>query len=262
MIALQRSRPEDREVTLYVKGFLSRGESADHFQHWLEGHRTLVEAHGWGERAYGYDWSSGQLAGWPLPLASAAKTAWDWFGTARHLRRGAIVANLGWFVAEELAWIALRFAHQYRSATAHASERADRLAGRLDRLADRYARVRVVAHSLGCRQVIEAAALLPRERRPHQVHLLAPACREDEVRDKLADLAREQCALYYSSQDLVLESGFRLLSLGRALGASGPAEVYPRLVARDVSEHFGFWVHGEYKRRFPELAHPEAIDAS
>ncbi len=51
----------DDEVTVYVKGFLARGESAESFEHWLAGHRNMVETHSWSPSALGYNWESGQL---------------------------------------------------------------------------------------------------------------------------------------------------------------------------------------------------------
>jgi hypothetical protein len=37
------------------------------------------------------------------------------------------------------------------------------------------------------------------------------------------------------------------------LGLKGPRQEYEGLVALDVSERFGFWVHGEYINRFSGL---------
>jgi hypothetical protein len=52
---LSRS-PEDRsEVTVYVKGFLSEGDSPENFQDWMHSHRLLVlsPTHRWGPSALG-----------------------------------------------------------------------------------------------------------------------------------------------------------------------------------------------------------------
>jgi hypothetical protein len=37
-----------------VKGFLARGEKADHFERWLACHEALEESHAWGPGAFGY----------------------------------------------------------------------------------------------------------------------------------------------------------------------------------------------------------------
>ena len=36
LVELQPNRKSEREVTLYVKGFLGRGEKPGHFDRWLE----------------------------------------------------------------------------------------------------------------------------------------------------------------------------------------------------------------------------------
>ena len=51
-----RDGAADGEITLYVKGFLGRGEEPDHFERWLASHDALVRSHGWGEAARGYHW--------------------------------------------------------------------------------------------------------------------------------------------------------------------------------------------------------------
>ena len=43
----------------------------------------------------------------------------------------------------------------------------------------------------------------------------------------------------------------RRCTSGRGLGSIGPLHAYDGLEALDVTDHFGLWVHAEYKRRFP-----------
>jgi pimeloyl-ACP methyl ester carboxylesterase len=253
LVPLTEATPGD-EVTVYVKGFLARGESPERFDHWSAGHRSIVETHGWSPFALGYHWESGQLRKLALPIAGGAKVAWDVYRLVRHARRIAPLTAAGWFVAEQGAALCVRFVGQFIEARRYAIERADDLAACFESLASRHRRVRVVAHSLGCRQVIEAAARLPRGQRPHEIHLCAPACLESEVREKLPRLAREQSILYFTRLDLVLESSFRVMSQGRAMGAAGLEGDYPGLRGLDVSDQFDFWVHTEYKNRFRRFA--------
>ncbi len=250
LVPLTRSNPDDREVTVYVKGFLSRGEKADHFEDWMACHRELEAALGWGRRAQGFCWPSGRLRKAAVPAAAAVKVAWDVYRMVRAARRVAIAGNVGLMVGE----VVLRFVSQYVAASRTARAQSERLAEHLREYARRYESVRLVAHSLGCRQVIEAVALLEPGQRPHQIHLCAPACCEDEVADKLARLARERTYLYWTPNDLVLQTAFRLMAWGRALGAEGPKGRYAGLDALDVSDHFGLWVHGEYRNRFSAIA--------
>ena len=240
----------DDEVTVYVKGFLAAREEAAHFGNWHETHRALVGSHGWGTAALGWTWAAGDWLAIPIPVASGAKLALDVYRSLRHARVAALATTAGFAVAE----IGGRFLAQYLAAQRRAAEEADGLAEEFKELGNTYARVRVVAHSLGCRQVVEAAALLETEDRPSEIHLCAPAFVEDEVAPRLAGLARERTYLYYAPGDLVLGLAFPLVAGERALGVRAPRKDYAGLVALDVSEHFGFFVHGEYKNRFAEFA--------
>lgn len=253
MIPLSEAEPGD-EVTIYVKGFLARGETAERFDHWHARHEQLCESHGWAPYAIGYQWESGKLRTIAVPVASAAKSAYDVYRFVRHARGFAPMAFVGWFVAEQAAVLSARFIGQFIEARKQATLRAEDLAVRLRDLAEAHSRVRVVAHSLGCRQVIEAAALLPPDARPHEIHLCAPACLEEEVADKLHGLAREETYLYYTNLDQVLDVSFRVISQGRAIGAAGLEMDYEGLTALDVSHAFDFWVHTEYKKRFGDIA--------
>lgn len=247
---LARSHPGDRELTLYIKGFLAPGERPDDFEAWLACHRRLEITHGWGRRARGYCWPSGGLAPVPVPMAAAVKVVWDLYRRSGVLRRANVVGNLGLAVAE----VALRLASQYRSVSRSLNEGSAGLAQKLAGLSARYDRVRVVAHSLGCRQIVEAASRLAPERRPQEIHLCAAACREKEVAAQLPHLAQQHTYLYYTAKDLVLQAAFTVMARGRALGAAGLRGSYAAVTAIDVSEHFDFRVHGEYKHRFAELA--------
>lgn len=256
LVELRAPDPGAREVTLYVKGFLGRGERADQFGPWLACHDALA-AHGWEAPALGYHWPSGDLRSRRWAVLGAAKGAVDLLRVLRRVRRAARWSHLGWMAAEEVTLVSALFVRQYLAAARRAEELADELAFHLRELARSGRRVRVVAHSLGCRQVIEAAGALAPEERPDEIHLCAPACREDDVAERLSDLARERAFLYFSGKDRVLDLGFAPLARGRALGFRGPRRDYSRLLALDVSEHFDFWVHAEYKRRLAELV-PEA----
>lgn len=247
------------EITVYVKGFLARGETPERFDHWLAGHTQLSESHGWSQHAVGYRWESGTLQTFALPVVGAAKTAWDVYRFVRHARKIAPFASAGWFLAEQGAALSVRFIGQFIEARRQAAMRAEDLADCLANLATSHARVRVVAHSLGCRQVIEATALLPREQRPHEIHLCAPACLEEEVEDKLDHIAQEAAFLYFTDLDHVLDVSFRVISQGRAIGAAGLARDYEGLISRDVSHAFDFWVHTEYKNRFCNFAESAAV---
>lgn len=257
LIDLAASHAGDDEVTIYVKGFLARGEDPDHFGAWLACHRDLHVRQGWGPRAQGYSWPSGRIESVPVPLVTTGAIAWNLIRMVRGVGRFNLFSHVGWLAGEQAVQLVARFISQYIAAARSATERAAALAEELDALARRGARVRLVAHSLGCLQVIEAVARLDPSSRPFSIHLCAPACREDQVAGKLPSLAADRTHLYHTTGDLVLETAFRVMSWGRALGAVGPYADYVGVEAIEVGEHFDFWVHSEYKNRFPRFAAAE-----
>jgi hypothetical protein len=258
LLELRPSAGAGDEVTVYVKGFLGRDEDPDHFGSWLDCHARLEESHGWGARALGYHWPSGEFWSGPTAAIGLAKGAVDVVRMLRNVRRVARLGYWGAMLGEQAVLVAGRFLHQYWRATQSAAEQADAHAAHLRELAGAHRRVRVVAHSLGCRHVIEAVAQLDPAERPHEIHLCAPACREDDVTHKLPGLARERTLVYFTERDRLLDLVFTPLARGRALGSSGPAREYEGLTPVDVGEHFDFWVHAEYKNRFARIVpkHP------
>jgi hypothetical protein len=239
-----------REVTIYVKGFLFGGESPEGFDPWLASHRRLEQLHGWHGHAAAWVWQGGGTAGIPLPLAAVTRFAWDVYRSTRAARSVAVLPHLGFALAE----VAGRFVGQYAYAAWVAEETAAGLASAIRALVRAGADVRLVAHSLGCRPAIEASAMLERDERPREIHLLAPACVEDELGDRLERLARQRTYIYYSATDPVLAFGFRALSLRAALGSVGPRREYAGVVAVDASSRVGgFRAHGDYKHRFVDL---------
>jgi hypothetical protein len=240
------------EITLYVKGFRGRA-GEENFERWYRCHRALVQSHGWGERALGYAWDMGALRPGP-PLAAALRLVQEVMSARRLGRRPSPWRALAVGVGEQGLWAALGLVQQYRDAARAARARAHELASQLRELAGRWPLVRVVAHSLGCVQTIEAIHLLDPTERPREVHLCAAACREADVAGRLDVLPGGRTAIYFARGDLVLEAAFRALSRGRAIGSAGLERGYPGLVSVDVGEHFDFFVHREYCRRFGRFA--------
>lgn len=260
IVRVAQASREDRELTLYVKGFLTRGERPDHFGAWHHSHQALEGRFGWGPRVYGYCWPSGRIDSVPLPKLAPAHAL------VRALRptKGASAAKtsmrfraagfVGLAMAEEVAQIAVAFGQQYGQASRLARERADEFAERLLRLRRRYETLRIVAHSLGCLHVIEAVSRLAPDLRPDEIHLCAPACSEEEVAAHLPNLSRSQTFLYHARSDLVLRAGFPVVSRAAALGAAGPRGSYEGMSVLEVSEHFRFLVHLRYKNLFANFA--------
>lgn len=258
IVRVARATADDHELTLYVKGFLTRGEKPDHFGVWHRSHQSLEQRLGWGPRVYGYCWPSGRIDSLPLPKIAPAHALLRAVRPVRGAARFRAAGFVGLAMAEELAQITAAFGYQYMQASRSARERADGLAERLVRLRKRYRTLRIVAHSLGCLHVIEAVALLAPHERPDVIHLCAPACSEGEVGANLVGLARQRAFLYHSRSDLVLRAGFPIVSGGVALGATGPRQSYDGLTTVNVADHFRFWVHLRYKSQFAKFACDES----
>ncbi|KAI9595682.1 hypothetical protein BDF19DRAFT_476223, partial [Syncephalis fuscata] len=273
---LSRPNGEETQATLYIKGFLAEGETADHFEDWMWSHRLLMLSpkHRWSGTVYGYSWPSGQLSSLlPRPSATIASGLYSTYIAARGLSAITPASALA-TIGVDMGLNAARIIRQYRHADEQARERAHELFDRLIELRKQYKYVRVVAHSLGCRHILEAlreAGITSKpadvsstpntiDPRPDWLHLCAPACAEPDVADILsAGAARQGTFLYYTQRDTVLSIMFRLGHPHRykALGATGPTAglgVYPGLYAESIDDIFNWRVHTAYARQFHRFA--------
>jgi len=241
-----------KEVSLYIKGFISPGENADQFVGWKEAHMKLSKGdHQWGERAHGYNWASGSVN--PIPIATPATTFWNLYRTGRV---GLSFTPPGMAVlgAQELLVYTGRLYSQYQSVQKNLKEHAKDLSETLQYLADHFEHVRIVAHSLGCKVLVESIHSLPLHQRPHEIHMCAPAMHEEEVSDKLNQLAREHTFLYYCERDFMLNSCYALLHNQPAIGAFGLKGSYDGLKCIDVDKYFKSKVHFKYTENFHKFA--------
>ncbi|CAO3703412.1 unnamed protein product [Rhizopus stolonifer] len=119
---LSRPQKQRSEVTVYVKGFLSEGNSPENFQDWMHSHQLLVlsSKHQWAPSALGYSWPSGSHS-LPIPLASTA------FLLAKNIQQlkkfqlptpGSIAAAL----ALDIGLHAGRLAYQFNTATSESRD--------------------------------------------------------------------------------------------------------------------------------------------
>ena len=247
------------EVTLYVPGFTKSADDEATFGGWRPAHATLAERGAWGSKMAGYAWESGAQRIPTLTLALWARSAWRLARGAAAVTPPGVALFATECALEYGAWMLREYHAARKVAQADAGTLAATLAGRREE----HATVRVVAHSLGCRHVLEAAKELPPEAAPDEVHLCAPAFAEGEYAAELARVPSGTWHVYYARSDAVL--GFLFwaaegLGFGRAeaVGRGGLADAYPRVRAHDVERHFGFRVHGEYSRRFPAFAVTDA----
>lgn len=147
-------------------GFLAEGDTPDNFADWMHSHHLLVLSKNWGAAALGFSWPSG-TASIPVPVATLASAGYLMASNIRRLSqlRLPTPATMLGAVAVDVGLHAGRLAYQFNTATTESKERAEILALRLLRLRGEHENVRIVAHSLGCRHVVEAISKLKADER-------------------------------------------------------------------------------------------------
>ncbi|KAI9168569.1 hypothetical protein H9P43_007942 [Blastocladiella emersonii ATCC 22665] len=168
-------RSNHRESTIYIKGFLQQGEDPKNFDEWLQSHHLLALSpkHNWDGLSFGYSWNSGALlhpVTLPVPVATLGTVA-SRLMTLGKLTPAGLLGSLAFDTTLNLG----KLAYQFRAASSAAEAGAPALAETLRQLRSECDHVRVVAHSLGCRHLCHALALMHPDERPDTVHLCAPA---------------------------------------------------------------------------------------
>eukprot|EP00698_Gefionella_okellyi_P004671 TRINITY_DN14275_c0_g1_i1.p1 TRINITY_DN14275_c0_g1~~TRINITY_DN14275_c0_g1_i1.p1 ORF type:complete len:292 (-),score=36.24 TRINITY_DN14275_c0_g1_i1:729-1604(-) len=263
ILDVNQAQPE--EVTLYVKGFNSRSNTIKQFTTWSKCHDQLVADKGWERHAFGYDWSSGYVysfRGIPIPFVTLGYLATQ---AKRVIQKPPRLSRMqlwlsrprtfGLAVLADVSLLAARLYTQFETAAKVSETQADKLAQHLVHLREQYARVRVVAHSLGCRHVIRAIHQIPPEQRPDEVHLLAPAVGSESV-SALKGLSKDMTYLYHCKRDAMCGRSYRLVRKQNALGAVGVPVTQDNddengtLTVIDTDAFFGVFVHRQYQNRF------------
>eukprot|EP00736_Rhodelphis_marinus_P014417 Rmarinus@m.9698 len=247
-----------REITIYVKGFLSEGEQPADYKKWFTSHQTLISTHDWGDVAFGYCWNTGDYK-----TKYYATVGIGLLRLYRTISEGVALlspATLAVAAAQDLAFNVGRLIYQYRLAESNAKEHASHLSEVIKRMRPICDKIRIVAHSLGCKKTIEAATMLDPSDRPDELHLCAPAVCEHEILDLLPKLARDHTYIYYNPGDMVLATSFRVMTRGyTAVGQSGLVSGVrsPKFTMVSTEGHFGFWIHQAYALPFSRFAMPQ-----
>jgi hypothetical protein len=239
----------NNEVTVYIKGFLAKGESPERFDDWLRCHKELsTSSHQWGQLAHGYHWNSGNIWENHLPYGTLVNSVYHLITKRKvPLSPQSFVA----MATTEAVVMGGKLWYEFHKARENAQQHAPLLAQHLLAISQEFPRVRVVAHSLGCMLLIESLKRLPPVSRPNEIHLLAPALSES---DDLHDISKEGAYVYFCDRDLILSVASKLFLEGPALGLSGPSQIWKGLTPIDVSDKFGFFVHREYRNSFHKIA--------
>lgn len=244
------------QITLYIKGFLSKGETIKDFKKWTDSHKIMTDRHGWGELAKGWSWDCGQI-NYPYPIASGLHIANAVYNGSKILRLNPVSLIAG--LAVDSVIFSSRLAYQYKTTEHNTIELANKLSADIIKLSDKYERVRIIAHSLGCKLLMNAIKKTPEESRPTTIHLFGPAFGEEEFEDVYEKAARYRTYVYYSENDYALGVLLQFIKSHDIVGAHGFKRVYDNVSVKDVTNHFkDFWfVHNSYNKEFPHFIERE-----
>lgn len=274
---LRKTAPN--EVTIYIKGFLTRGETSDDFSNWKNSHLNLCTSslHGWEHHASGYSWQNESFKSHfdhissilpeiknlspyrlpytiPIPVVTVTAGAASLF--YRLLQGKKLLSPLGFVIAttQDIALIAAQLMSQYYRARSNAINHAPFLTQQIKNIKQNHPNlyIRVVAHSLGSKLALESVDQT--ENVIDELHLLAPAITHQELEEVMehhqGELPVSKTYIYYSHYDRILEI-FGLLEGDHAIGYQGLQKKYPGITHYDVSEHLeGINKHRSYSWTF------------
>lgn len=170
------------------------------------------------------------------------------------------------YASKQLPQEAIRYPFRFTFFFLHSTLKESyqkRLREELQYLVKHGIRVRVVAHSLGCKLLVSALSGLDVKERPHEIHLCAPAFEESEFASVLENMSQERTYLYYTMNDWILAT-YSLFHGDDAIGYIGPKQKYSGLYSKDVETYFPTFVHFSYKNHFHSFAQalhqPEKLD--
>lgn len=260
---------KDQELTLYVKGFMSKGENTEDFTPWVKTHDSLVERGVWEPGpAKGWSWHSGKVQ-YPYPIFTGLKFGASFWSKSKFMR----ITPLSMAVSTgiDIGIYATRLLYQYYYIQGDMDQLSTRLSNDLVRLSKKYGKVRVVAHSLGCRLLLNSLKKIPKdqtEHLPNCIHMCAPALLSDEMEYYMTNqMWKDSMNVYYAKNDYVLSIFYRMISGfvddKEIVGVNGLSEGFLEDLNEkwggirqvDCTEFFGnYWfVHNNYKNCFDKL---------
>jgi hypothetical protein len=250
----ERKAINDLDATLYIKGFFTHNKLPTDFDGWSFSHSKIEQHRGWGSQTFGWEWESGRSI--PIPIATISNIALNAYRYGSKLTRFSPAG----IAASVVFDVGFNAAYKYWDTTQNAEQHAYLLAAGLVRLYESTpppGKIRVVAHSLGCKLLVKALEQIPYENRPHEVHLCGAAVSAKHLEGKLTTLAREHTFIYYSTQDYTLKYGYPILNDGQdAVGYSGLLESYPNVsvILVDFAFKEEYLVHRFYPWLFHKFA--------
>lgn len=250
---------KDPEITIYIKGFLSKIEKQEKTDYWLASHHKLVFKQQWNKNAEHYNWDCGNLK-IPPPLVSGVNALYAVYQNSKIIRLNP------WTFASSIAidttLLAGMVMYQYLIVEENTHIMAPKLALHLIELSKKYEKVRVICHSLGCKLLLNSIEYITNEKhKPTVVHLCAPTFNETEYEDLLDRVAKQKTYIYYTNRDSILSIALQVTKNKDPVGAYGLCKKYNNVKAIDVTNHFDdFWlIHTNYHKVFHQFVENETV---
>jgi len=267
--------PSHDNATLYIKGFMNKDDK-ESYHHWYKSHKKIMEQRlnnvihhqqleimgldgdvdtindtsvsvPREDIAYGYYWNSGNLNYIPsAPVMMSAMELYKYgkFALARIPYLFAVTT-----MAESII-MAYTLYNIYNKLEFDIDTYSHQLTDDIVMFFKNHHKIKVVAHSLGCKLLLKSLIDLPNDVLPSEIHLCAPAVIEGnyEKQLKYIDGKGIKVNIYYSPNDYVLGYLYYLLKGDTPIGAQGLKNKYTNIQAFDVSHHLGPIVHTSYGR--------------
>ncbi|QKF94820.1 DUF900 hydrolase-like protein [Fadolivirus algeromassiliense] len=245
------------EITLYIKGFLSKAEKTDNSDRWLASHHKLIFKHKWHHHATHHEWDCGSLKV-PPPFASGMNALYHIYNSSKIIRTNPITFASS--LAIDTTLLAGMIMYQYFIVEENTHIMAPKLALELIELSKKHSKVRVVCHSLGCKLLLNAIEYIPDKHKPTSVHLCAPTFNETEYQHILDNISKNKTYIYYTPKDSILSVALQLTKNKDPVGAYGLKNTYQNVRAVDVTNYFNnHWlVHNNYHKVFHKFIHDDS----
>lgn len=263
---VEYSYHKNEHLTLYVKGFMSKGENIEDYTQWIKSHDLFMMNGLWREGpAKGWNWHPAKTS-YPVPTFTALKLGSFMGMGTRFFRFTPMTMALA--VGVDIGIYVSKLTYEYHKIHNEMDYYSGKLARNLIDYSNQYKKVRVVAHSLGCKILLEAMKKMPEEAKPNSIHLCAPALTFDDVIKYEGSFAKENMYIYHAENDMVLSilysavNGF--INKGDIIGVSGvkydllktlQLEKGPNIHNIDCTNYFNdFWfVHTNYAENLHKI---------
>jgi hypothetical protein len=245
---LSRINKKEPEITIYIKGFLSKNEKPNNFDRWQLTHHKLVFKHKWNERFIGWKWDCGEVQ-LPVPFLSGSNLLYALYNHTKILRATNPVALMTALGVDASIFTAM-VVYQYFLVEENIHMMAPKLALDLIAFSKKYENVRVVSHSLGCKLLLNALPYVPDKHKPRNIHMCAPAFSESDHGHLLDNSSKHQTYIYYTPNDVVLSTFLNMTKNKNPVGAYGLSKDYQKVKTINVTDYFKneWFIHNNYHK--------------